>query len=523
MIAELVIFLITTLLFYYLYVYKKIHYFFRQKGVKFLPGIPLFGNMYYSFITKKHFIEDLDTVYRAFPDEKYVGLAEGTTPIVLIRDPDLIKAITVKDFDHFINHKEFFDKDLDPLFSGSLFAMKDDRWRDMRVTLSPAFTGSKMRLMMSFMSEVSHNIVNYLKDNNSDETHVDDLVRRYTLDVIASAGFGLQVNSVKEKENEFFKMGIKLFYFNFKQKLVIFITSQCPKLGKALGMKLFPQEVMNFFKGTINNTMSYRKKNDVVRPDMIQLLLEATKGTLNIGNAEKDDVGFATTQEVLKPKTVTSEWTEDEIIGQVFIFFAAGFESSAGAITMCVHELAVNPEVQEKLYQEIKEFQETNKTLTYENVGQLKYLDCVVNETLRKWSPAIFMDRVCSKTYELPPPREGGKPYRLNPGDIVYNMVNVIQMDPKYHPKPEVFDPDRFSDDNKHNIQPFTFTPFGMGPRNCIASRFALLEMKVFLYDIVLNYKIVKSQRTSDPIRLHNNDFNIRALGGTYVKLISRK
>ena len=47
-------------------------------------------------------------------------------------------------------------------------------------------------------------------------------------------------------------------------------------------------------------------------------------------------------------------------------------------------------------------------------------------------------------------------------------MVNSIHMDPLYHPDPEKFDPERFSDENKHNIKPFTFMPFGMGPRICI-------------------------------------------------------
>ncbi|KAM3960563.1 cytochrome P450 9G3 [Aphomia sociella] len=513
MIVELLIFGLTSLIFYYLYVYKKVHWFFEQRGVKYLPGIPLFGNLYDSTFAKKHFIEDLETVYKAFPDEKYVGLIEGTAPVILIRDPELIKTITIKDFDHFVNHKDFFDKDFDPLFGGSILMLKDDRWRDMRVTLSPAFTGSKMRLMMTFMSDVSHNITDYLKDRSSEEIDVEDLVRRYTLDVIASAGFGIQLNSVRDKDNEFFRIGINIFNFDWKQKFALFLSQQSPSLAKKLGLTLFSPMIINFFKETITNTIRYREENNIVRPDMIQLLMETSKGTLKDANNEKDDVGFATHNETLKPRNITREWTQDEIIGQVFIFFAAGFESSAGAITLGIHELAINPDVQEKLYNEIKLFAQNNESLTYDTVGQLKYLDCVINEIMRKWTAAIFMDRQCSKPYELPPPRKGGKPYKLNTGDIVYNMVNVLHMDEKYHPNPEVFDPERFSDENKHKIHPFTFMPFGMGPRICIASRFALLEIKVLLYDLVLNFKIVKSENTSDPIRIHRKDFNIKAMG----------
>lgn len=58
---------------------------------------------------------------------RYVGYIEGIAPIILIRDPEIIKMITVKDFDHFVNHREFFSEDIEPLFGGSLFMMKGMR------------------------------------------------------------------------------------------------------------------------------------------------------------------------------------------------------------------------------------------------------------------------------------------------------------------------------------------------------------------------------------------------------------
>ncbi|KAL0841594.1 hypothetical protein ABMA28_015253 [Loxostege sticticalis] len=512
MLTEILIFVFTSLTVYYLYVYKKLHYHFKSRGLKYLPGVPLFGNAFNSTVLRKHIIDDLDAVYKAFPGERYVGYIEGIAPIILIRDPEIIKMITVKDFDHFVNHREFFSEDIEPLFGGSLFMMKGDRWRDMRTTLSPAFTGSKMRLMMPFMQEISKNIVEDLKDHLEKDIYVDDLMQRYTNDVIASAAFGLKVNSLKDRDNEFFRMGQSLFKFNWWQRFYFFFAEQFPGVAKKMKVQIFPEGTTRFFKDIVSNTMEYREKNKVVRPDMIQLLMEAVKGTLNAGNApEKDDTGFATGQEEIKHNTVSREWTQNELVGQVFIFFVAGFETSSTTVTLCLHELTLNPDIQEKLYQEIRGFVETRKTLTYENISELKYLDCVLNETLRKWAAAIIMDRECNKTYDLPPPHEGGKPYRLNPGDVVYNVVNSIHMDPQYWPEPEVFNPDRFSEENKHNIKPFTFMPFGMGPRACIGLRFALMELKVLLFNIVLNYKLVKSKKTLDPIKLLPLDFNLKA------------
>ncbi|XP_045448629.1 cytochrome P450 9e2-like [Melitaea cinxia] len=516
MIVEIIIFLLTTLLIYFIYVHKWIHKYFDKRDIKYVPGVPIFGNTFKSTFAFKHIVEDIDAVYKAFPNEKYVGYIEGSTPIIMVRDPELIKAITVKDFDHFVDHKVFFSE---PLFDDSLLMMKGERWHDMRTTLSPAFTSSKMRKMMPFMTDISANIIEYLQDHVNEDIDVEDLMRRYTNDVIASAAFGLQVNSVKDKDNEFYKSGQNLFHFNVYQRFIFFMSATFPKVTKKLGIEIFPAKTTNFFRNLVSSTMEYREKNKIERPDMIQLLMEASKGSLKVENEENDQVSI--TEDTFKPKSVQRKWTQNELAGQVFIFFFAGYESSAIALVMCVHELAINPDIQEKLYQEIRKFKEKYGDLTYENINHLKYLDCVLNESSRKW-PAALMDRVCNTPYELPPPREGAKPVQLKPGDIVYNVLNSIHMDPAHHPDPEKFNPDRFSDENKHNIKPFTYMPFGVGPRNCIGSRFALLEVKVLVYNLILNFKVVKCSKTIDPIELIPRGFNIKPKGGSWVRLEPR-
>ncbi|KAJ2939788.1 hypothetical protein O0L34_g17980 [Tuta absoluta] len=525
MLIEILIFIFTFLIAYFIFLHKRIQRRFDKDGVKYLPGIPFFGNVLKSSFFIRHMVGDMEEVYNAFPGERYVGYIEAISPTILVRDPELIKLITVKDFDHFVDHKDFFPDGSEPLFGGSVLMMKGERWRDMRTTLSPAFTGSKMRLMMPFMTEISSNIIEYLKENvkPSDDLDAADMVRRYTNDVIASAAFGLQVNSLKDKDNEFYTLGQDTFKFGIWQAIVFTLNATCPKLLKAFGIKIFPERTSRFFRNLVQSTIEFREKNKVERPDMIQLLMEASKGNLKMDASVKDNVGFATVDEELKPLGKTRDWTMDELTGQVFIFFVAGFESSATAVTMTIHEITLNPDVQEKLYQEVKKFSETRGDLTYDNINELKYLDCVLNEAMRKWAAALIMDRTCTKEYELPPPRDGAKPVILKPGDVVYNMVNTIHMDPEHFPDPEKFDPDRFSDENKHNIKPFTFMPFGMGPRNCIGSRFALLELKVLLYNLVLNFKFLRSPKTPDPIKLEPGSFTIKAKGGTIVRIEPRK
>jgi len=85
-----------------------------------------------------------------------------------------------------------------------------------------------------------------------------------------------------------------------------------------------------------------------------------------------------------------------------------------------------------------------------------------------------------------------------------------IHHDPKYYPNPEKFDPERFSDENKDSINPFAYFPFGLGPRNCIGSRFALMECKAIMFYLLSAFRIEMSPKTQHPIKLKKNSFVIK-------------
>ncbi|CAH1645291.1 unnamed protein product [Spodoptera littoralis] len=496
MITEVITYLLSFLILYVIFEFKKIHYNFKKHGIKFKAGYPIFGNTFNSTFLFKHLIEDIDAVYTAFPEERYVGFIEGMKPIILVRDPELMKIITIKDFHYFVNRKEMFPKEIEPLLGSSLLNMEGEEWRKMRSRLSSAFSGSKMKCMLPFMVDVTKNILRYLDDHQLEDIDVLDLMRRYNTDAVASTGFGLHVNSIRDRDNKFFAIGQRAATFTFWRRMYYFITIQFPAVAKImqfLGIELLSSEGTEFFRNIVADTIAYRKKNDVVRPDFIHLLMEAAQ-----------------------------DLTLDEITGQIYFAFLASYESSSSTLMMCIHELALRPDIAEKLYQEIRTKQEKFGDLNYECIMELKYMDCVLNEATRKWSVAVVMDRVCTESYVLPPPRKNGTPYLVQPGDVVYNVVNSIHMDETYHPSPDTFDPDRFSDANKYNINSFTHMPFGMGPRSCLGMRYSMLKMKVLLCHIILNYKIVRCKRTSDPLRLQPLDFSVRAIGDTYVQFQRR-
>lgn len=134
-------------------------------------------------------------------------------------------------------------------------------------------------------------------------------------------------------------------------------------------------------------------------------------------------------------------------------------------MTFMAYELVKNPEIQRKLQQEIDEVNENlnGKSITYEVLQKMKYMDQVVSETFRLWPAAPIIDRMCSKDFELE--YDDGKKIHFEAGRNFYLPIYGLHHDEKYFPNPETFDPERFSEENKDNINRDAYMPFGVGPR----------------------------------------------------------
>ncbi|XP_055696969.1 probable cytochrome P450 9f2 [Phlebotomus papatasi] len=502
--------------------------FFKDKSIKFIKPHFMVGNSGNLFTRKRTIPEFFIDAYTAYPKEKFVGMFEFRNPMVLVKDPKTIKHLAVKEFDHFVDHRTIIPSEAEPLFGKSLILLKSEAWRDMRATLSPAFTGSKMRLMFELISDYSKRMVDFVSKETQSKGiqtyEMKDFFSRTANDIIATCAFGIQVNSLKDKDNEFFLKGREMTSF---LKLSIFIKfilfMAVPKLLQVLRIRLIPESVTGFFKKVIIDAIDYREKNHIVRPDMIHLLMEAKKGKLSHQETERfDSEGFATVEESnIGKREPKKNLEEDDIAAQCFIFFFAGFDTVSTALSFLSYELAVNMEVQERLFQEVLETSRElgDKTLNYDTIQKMKYMDMVVSELLRMWPPVPIADRICTK--ELTYVDDDGLTYKFNKGDVFIMPVYAFHHDPEYFPNPSKFDPERFNEENKHNIDPGTYLPFGIGPRNCIGSRFALMELKALMYYILLNFKIEPNEKTQIPLKLTKNP-TMLSEKGIWVQLTPR-
>lgn len=204
----------------------------------------------------------------------------------------------------------------------------------MRATLSPAFTGSKMRQMFELVSIVGQQVANTLqhriKNGGEDSYEFIELARKFAVDVIATCALGIEVNSVENPNNEFHRIALKMSatFQSILSMLKIIGYLFVPKLMTSLKIQLFPQDTTKFFQKAITEAMKIREQQGIIRPDLINLLMQVKKGKLSHETdkeSEKIVDGFATVEESHVGKgTVTTIWEDDDLVAQCFIFYFAG-------------------------------------------------------------------------------------------------------------------------------------------------------------------------------------------------------
>ena len=475
------------------YLYMTRNYgFWKERGVSGpAPTFP-YGNAFGPPLADSLGFEDW--IYNTQGGKKYCGYIEMTQPVLYVGDLDLIRDITIKDFEYFTDRRELV---LSQHFLQMLFVLRGKEWKDTRAVMSPTFSSSKLRAMLQLCLDSASSLTDYVQSEmkRADEIELKDCFGRFTMDNIASCAFGVNCNSFKDPNSEFAKNASVLFEApkGFAAVRVTLIVT----LGK-LALKYLPdplKSVHQFFSRVVNRTLEQRRSGDP-RKDFLQLLLDT-----------KDKDG----NHVLTPSSVVS---------QSVMFFIVGYDTTATLLMFAAYCLATNPDVQKAVHAEIDEVMERHDgQLSYEAISEMTHLDRVISETLRLYPPAFNLERQASKEYTLP-----GTNVTLPRGTLVHMPLYALHRDPEHFPDPLKFDPDRFLPEEKEKRHPCAYMPFGSGPRNCIAMRFALFEAKVALVAVLRKSRLEPGPRTPpQPIPLSGDSFILAPKGQKiYLRAVSR-
>ncbi|CAL1278466.1 unnamed protein product [Larinioides sclopetarius] len=193
------------------------------------------------------------------------------------------------------------------------------------------------------------------------------------------------------------------------------------------------------------------------------------------------------------------ELSIDELVAQSVIFFTAGHDTTASTLAFATYFLALDQDIQDRLRTEVDSAVEENDgELTYESIQSMKYLDNIISETLRIYPVAVRLERHTEADYKL-----GDTGITIPKGMLVSIPIFAIHRDPKLWPDPEKFNPERFTPEERAKRDPYSYIPFGAGPRNCVGMRFALMQIKVCLAHIISNFKISRCPQTKVPLEFN--------------------
>jgi cytochrome P450 len=171
---------------------------------------------------------------------------------------------------------------------------------------------------------------------------------------------------------------------------------------------------------------------------------------------------------------VSTQELDDHLIrDQLLTMLIAGHDTSTALLSWALYLLGQHPEIMRCAQQEV------NRVLgeglpTVENTTGLRYLDQIIDESLRLYPPIHLGSRVAAIDLDF-------QGYTIPAGARVMYSIYLTHRLPQYWENPHTFDPDRFSSENSKNRVPYTFLPFGGGPRNCIGAAFAQVESRIVL------------------------------------------
>ncbi|XP_055635074.1 probable cytochrome P450 28d1 [Toxorhynchites rutilus septentrionalis] len=467
----------------------------KKTGIKGPKPKLLFGNVPSILTQKQHPFYDYQRIYNDYKDEPVVGYFSVRTPHLMIRDPELIKEVLSKSFRNFSanDFSNLVDEKSDPLLARNPFSLSGEKWKTRRAEITPAFTTNRIKALSVLMEDVCARMTNYITQKiaqNECTFDTKELMTKYTTDVVSNCIFAIDAQSFTKEKPEIREMGRRIMDFNVTAQIVFTLVTFIPSIRNFYKFTFVPRDVQEFFIHIMREAIQHRKKNNIVRNDFLDHLLSLE---------EKKQI------------------SEIDIAGHGVSFFADGFETSSWMMTYCLYDLASNPAVQRQVREEIRSVQASKKTLDYDTVGEMTYLEQVCNETLRLHAIIPVLAKRCTEDVELTGPKD--RKIRITAGTTV-TIPYFVQFDPLYYDEPEKFKPERFAPETG-GVKPYrekgVYFPFGDGPRMCLGMRFAMAQAKRGIVEIIDKFEITVNPKTKEPLVFEPKLFMLNVVGGIWL------
>ncbi|CAH1394596.1 unnamed protein product [Nezara viridula] len=416
-------------------------------------------------IKNEHLGNIFADIYKKYKSHGMVGFYILFDPMLLVTNPKLVEEVIVKEFNKFHDTPTEMKKGINPLFALNPFAAKGtEKWKELRSIQASNMTTFRFKEILPIIYCVAENMVNYLTEMKMEPIAAKELSFLFSVESSCLCGFGVQPNAFTDSENSFIEYSENIFK---PSPFTMFCHFLLPWIGNLLKLRILSKDAEESFILFVKTIFEYRSRSNVTKNDFIYYLMKLNQ-KLKEGN---------------KP-----EYSNVELAGHCLTYYLDSTQTTSNQLAFFLLDLANHQHVQDKLRKEISSISNSPRDFDLEKVNSIRYLNMAINESLRMHTQGTWISRTCTQDAVI-----GNTP--IPKGTKVFVPVEAFHNDPEWFPSPEKFDPERFSEERKDSIPKYTFLPFGEGPRICVGYKLALLQIRMAVIFLVLNFTILPSSK----------------------------
>ncbi|KAI9490119.1 cytochrome P450 [Zychaea mexicana] len=451
------------------YVYQKINR--PPRSLRHIPYVNGFETI--SALLNKEPLDDVtDRISLPLVLKTKHGMYSRITPAgwqVVISDPAIAKQYLFDSntFPKVPLNKHFEDTVIGRFIIGpNILFLSGQHWKNQRKVANPAFHRS---MPLALFGRLTENLFQVIDKSDGKAVDAYDLMERWTLDAIGNASFGFDFGSISDSNNQWVHR-----YNDVVEATSDPIYAFFPVLERKY-LHWFPKrkrihDELTVFLDMIQHIIDEKRRK---RADSAHREEKKEKDLLEMMMESGEDDGNGLTDEELK--------------SNLCVFFFAGHDTTASALSFAIYYLAKHPELQERAREEAyRVLGNEPKDIgpTVEQSRQMTYIDQIIKEVLRIEGPAdSLISRNANKDTEL-----GG--VVIPKGTAVTVSLYNLHRNPRVWDNPDKFDPERFASGGEADFKDANaWIPFSTGSRQCIGMNFSMSEQRFLLPMLLRKYK----------------------------------
>ena len=365
--------------------------------------------------------------------------------------PNVIRHVLQKNNRNYTKSK-LVQESVVPQIGNGLLTSEGEYWLKQRRAIQPAFHRGKLEYISQVMSDeikifMDETLERYA--NSGESFQIDTEMMHLAFKLVSKSLFGKDpeddkldlIGEVVSYGQQYQTKRIRMPFL----KPWLYISGQTSKNEK---MKKLGQDLLM-------EIISLRQESSEKKDDLLQMLIDT----------EYED---------------GTKMSNQQLLDESLIIYVAGHETTAIAMAWAVYLIATHPNVEAKLVQSIADDLK-GEAPSFSNLRSLTYTTQVIEEAMRLYPPAWLVDREAINDDEV----DGIK---IKKGIPISCLIYSMHRHPDFWENPNDFDPERFSSENKKKHVPFSYIPFGGGPRLCIGNNFAMMEMQLIIAMIFNKY-----------------------------------